>query len=148
MEGTAFTPAPPLWRRATLGFRILATMGAFGLATRILPYRLWRPVASRSGRVRPAAASRPPHVAPQRIVNMVARIGRLVPRGGNCLVRALTARAVLARYGHASRLALGIAKSDTGRLDGHAWLEFDAGRILLGGPIDRFLPLPDVDHRL
>lgn len=77
----------------------------------------------------------------ERIVWAVGAADCLVPRT-TCLVRALAARALLGRHGHASELKLGVAGGGGRAFEAHAWLEHD-GRVVIGGPVDaRYVSLP------
>jgi hypothetical protein len=60
-----------------------------------------------------------------------------------CLTQALAARVLLAGRGRSARLCIGVARSESGRFQAHAWVEC-AGRVVIGGaeaPV-RFTPLP------
>ena len=59
----------------------------------------------------------------------------------------MAGRVILARYGLASELVLGVAR-DSGAFSAHAWLRHN-GRLILGVQgVDAFEPLPDLDARL
>jgi hypothetical protein len=64
----------------------------------------------------------------------VTAVSRFIPHA-SCLTQALAARAMLQRKGISSRLHLGVAKTETGKLEAHAWLEC-RGRIITGGSQD------------
>jgi hypothetical protein len=88
---------------------------------------------------------RPITPAPQLLVRAVNSASRIVPGGKNCLVRAVTGRAMLARYGLESQLIVGVAKDPTGAFASHAWLERD-GEAILGAPgMTGFSRLPGLD---
>ena len=111
----------------------------------ILPFRSVYG-AVRSRRPSPRRAARPGESAPDRIVWAVETAARRVPRA-TCLVRALAAQALLARYGHSSQLRLGVARGAGRAFEAHAWLEAD-GQILIGGATPgRYVPLPALDAR-
>lgn len=81
-----------------------------------------------------------------RIVWAVSAITRRIPRLGNCLCVALSAKLLLSITGRPSSLRIGVAKSDSGQLEAHAWLEAD-GIILIGSvEHDRYAPLPVFDR--
>jgi transglutaminase superfamily protein len=83
-------------------------------------------------RSRPSAAS---------IAWAVAAAGVCIPGGGNCLVRALAVEAMLARFGHPSELKIGVARTESGKFEAHAWVESE-GRVLIGEfAAGRFTPL-------
>jgi len=79
----------------------------------------------------------------------VSRAARLVPRA-SCLTQALALQRLLSRRGLESSLFLGVDRagqpSETPRLrakgfEAHAWVEW-RGRVLIGGDISRWTPLP------
>jgi Transglutaminase-like superfamily len=81
-----------------------------------------------------------------RISWAVEAAGRIVPTGGNCLVRAIAGRAMLARRGVSSQIRLGVAKNSPDILTAHAWLEC-GDRIVTGeGEHLGYAPLPAGDH--
>jgi hypothetical protein len=110
-----------------------------------LPYSAWRRLASTGGRVRKAD---PVVVSARQIVRAVDTASRFVPCGTNCLVRALTTRMLMARYGLGSTLHLGVAKGSRGNLEGHAWLEHEGVVVVGERGRDEFLPMPHLDSRL
>ena len=81
-----------------------------------------------------------------RISWAVETAGRIVPTGGNCLVRAIAGRAMLARRGVSSQIRLGVAKNSPDILTAHAWLEC-GDRIVTGeGEHLGYAALPAGDH--
>lgn len=95
----------------------------------ILPFRIVRDRALH-------AAARPPRHSTsrfslERLIRIVVAESRCVP-GATCLTQALAAHIMLGRYGHASRLRIGVAKDAAGAFEAHAWLE-SAGAVVLGG---------------
>jgi hypothetical protein len=61
----------------------------------------------------------------------VETMSRFVPLTGNCLVRAIAGRAILARCGVRAQIRLGITKETPASLSRHAWLEC-GDRIITG----------------
>ena len=73
----------------------------------------------------------------------VEQASRVVPQA-TCLTQALAAAWLLRRFGHPSRLCLGVTRGETGDFRAHAWLEWE-GRVIIGGMGRRSLtPLPDL----
>lgn len=60
-----------------------------------------------------------------------------------CLARALTTQVLMSRRGYLSELRIGVAKSETGQLEAHAWIE-SQGQVLIGHlrDLSRFTLLP------
>ncbi|MGC2491326.1 lasso peptide biosynthesis B2 protein [Candidatus Binatus sp.] len=76
----------------------------------------------------------------------VETAGRIVPAGGNCLVRAIAGREMLARRGIGSHVRVGVAKNSPDLLRAHAWLEC-GDRIITGeGEHRNFAALPVGEH--
>ena len=69
------------------------------------------------------------------LVWSVEAISRRLP-GSTCLSRALAAQRLLARWGYASELCLGVARSDR-ELRAHAWLERQ-GEIVVGASAEPY----------
>ena len=89
-----------------------------------------------------ADAARP---SPDRIAWATATASRAVPRGSNCLVRALATGIVLKRYGYPSELKIGVTKPAAGRFEAHAWLE-SGGSVVIGDfQLDRYATLAKPD---
>ena len=65
-----------------------------------------------------------------------------MPGGGNCLVRAMTGRALLARQGLESDLVLGVAKEPGGALRGHAWLNYRGTPVIGGNSAECYAQMP------
>jgi len=67
----------------------------------------------------------------KRIVRSVMRMSRYVPVA-TCLTKALAAMVLLEEAGQPACLQIGVAKSEVGNIEAHAWVECD-GRVILGG---------------
>lgn len=65
-----------------------------------------------------------------------------------CLARALATQALLHQLGCDCELRIGVAKSPTGKLEAHAWVEHD-GKLIIGGVpgLNRFMPLPSLEMK-
>lgn len=70
------------------------------------------------------------HISPRYMAHVVRRVSNFVP-GALCLAQAVSAQRLLARFGYATTMRIGV-KSDAGALSAHAWLLFE-GSIILGG---------------
>jgi hypothetical protein len=123
-----------------LVLRTLLPMLAMRAATWTLPFaRVSRIADAMSRPVRGDVAQRRP--SPDRIAWAVATASRVVPRGGNCLVRALATGIVLRRYGYPSELKIGVMKPVGGRFEAHAWLE-SGGNVVIGDfQLDQYVRL-------
>jgi len=81
----------------------------------------------------------------ERVVWAVTVASRYVP-AATCLTQALAAQVLLSRMGHPASLRLGVAHSEAGEFQAHAWVECQ-GRVVIGGvqAPSRFTPLPLLD---
>jgi hypothetical protein len=67
--------------------------------------------------------------------------GRLLSCASTCLTEAVVAQVMLARRGHPATLRIGVARSEEGRFEAHAWVE-SGGRVMIGGhELGRYAPL-------
>lgn len=84
--------------------------------------------------------------SPVDVVWAVESVSRHMPGHPKCLARALTTKVLLHQQGYVSKLQIGVAKSDNGSLNAHAWIEYD-GQIIIGNlrDLSRFIPLPSVE---
>jgi hypothetical protein len=69
--------------------------------------------------------------------------------GVKCLARAFTTQVLLSWENQPSRLCIGVAKSESGKLDAHAWVECQ-GKIAIGNlaDISRFTLLPPLEGEM
>ncbi len=122
-----------------LVLRTLAPLIAMRAATWTVTFARVKRIADAMSRpMRADATATQP--SPGRIAWAVATVSRVVPRGRNCLVRALATGIVLKRYGYPSELRIGVMKPD-GRFEAHAWLE-SGGSVVIGDfQLDQYVPL-------
>ena len=82
-------------------------------------------------------------VAIETIVWAVEAASRLQPGGVKCLARALATQHLLALNGYVAHLRIGVAKEASGKLEAHAWVEYQ-GKVIVGGlqDLSTFTPLP------
>ena len=118
-----------------------ALLGLFVIAVRVLPFaavaRMQSPVAYTRRTADPAVR--------MRIGWAVRTTANYVP-AATCLPQALAARALLRWYGEPAVLRVGVAKTDEGKLEAHAWVECQEQIIIGGFPaLGRYTPFPDID---
>jgi len=131
-------------RRLLLRSAILLALIRAGLL--LLPFRIMRRLLARATRTGSAPVEDINEVA--RLVWAVETIHNNIPLLKNCLSEAFAAQVLLARKGQPSTLRIGVARSASGRLKAHAWVEID-GRVVIGGaqsPLN-FVPLPPLEQR-
>ncbi len=118
---------------------MLALVTFVRLALWVLPFRLARRLFDRE----PAPDARTDVRRAVRVAQEIRWASRRVPRA-TCFTQALAARIWLARLGVANDLRIGVARSETGVPQAHAWIEV-ADAVVLGNLADlhRFARLPD-----
>jgi hypothetical protein len=110
----------------------------------LLPFRVLRRCVSRLAQ--PPGSPPPGPFSAERTIWAVKVAACSLPGTTTCLARALAAQVLLARQGHLACLRIGIARSDSGSVEAHAWLE-SHGRTLIGEfEPGRYLPLPVFDR--
>ena len=67
----------------------------------------------------------------ERLVWAVKVSTRYVP-AATCLTQALVTKALLSRSGHHATVRIGVARSEAGQFQAHAWVEND-GSVVIGG---------------
>lgn len=72
-----------------------------------------------------------PGVGPGRIAWAVRNMAPVVP-GATCLTQALTAQHLMAKAGFASKIRIGVAKDEAGKVTAHAWLVHE-DKVVIGG---------------
>jgi hypothetical protein len=122
------------WRHR---LRILEAFACLGLARVVVLSVPFRFVARAVGRATAAvhgADDRDTRSGPRAVAvgQLVERVSRHTPWRSNCLAQALAATFMLRRRGLASSMYFGLAKSDAGRLEAHAWTR-SSGVIVTGG---------------
>lgn len=80
------------------------------------------------------------------IVWAVNVVTRYMPGGAKCLARALTTQILMNWCGYKPELRIGVARSETGTFEAHAWVEYQ-GRVVMGylQDLPRFVPLPSLE---
>jgi hypothetical protein len=76
------------------------------------------------------------------IAGTVELASRYVPKA-TCLTQALTTQLLLGRYGHPAALHIGVARSEMGEFQAHAWVESN-GVVVIGGSkseLEHYTPL-------
>ena len=80
----------------------------------------------------PRASGAPP-LDLLRAARRLDQAARFCPLPLTCLSKALTGKALMARYGHPGELCIGVAKTD-GKFEAHAWLECEQN-VVIGNPM-------------
>ncbi|MBE9052605.1 lasso peptide biosynthesis B2 protein [Nostocales cyanobacterium LEGE 11386] len=124
--------------------KTLFLLGAIRLGLGILPFnkllKLLTKISQPSQRVQSIH-----QVSVNKIVWAVNAATRYVP-GAKCLARALTTQVLMSRYGYLPEFRIGVAKGETGKLEAHAWIEYQ-GLVVIGNlqDLSRYMPLPSLE---
>jgi Transglutaminase-like superfamily len=122
----------------------LILIGGMRLGLLLLPFRtLLKVVAKISQPHKEISVAR--EVSVNKIIWAVNAMSRYMP-GVKCLARALTCQVLMNRHGYSHELRIGIAKGETGKLEAHAWIEYQ-GHIIIGNlpNLSHFMPLPSLE---
>ena len=92
--------------------------------------RSYRSLRRRISTVPPLTAE-PGALSMERMLQIISAVARRIP-GTTCLSNAIAARDLLARYGYACTLRIGVTLEETGGFLAHSWLEVD-GKSVFGG---------------
>lgn len=138
-----FLHLPPSDRRLLVSTAVL--LGAIRLGLRLLPFRTLQRVLTRLEQAPTASPRHTNRSSVDRLAWAVTVASRYVPKA-TCLTQALAAQTLLGRRGHLSRLHVGVAKGEEGRLKAHAWLESQGRVIVGGGELSRYTLLPNMER--
>lgn len=113
------------------------------LALELLPFQTTQRILAK---LRGQASSIRQIDSVDKVIWAVEVISRYSPGTTTCLPRALVTQLLLARRGYTPVLRIGVAHSETGKLEAHAWVE-NQGNIVIGklGDLARFIPLPSLE---
>ena len=126
-------------RRLLIFTAILLNLIRLGLL--VLPFRslqhLLAQISTEQFKIQPTSGD-----SPSQIVWAVNSISRYLPGEVKCLTRALATQTLMLQQGYSPQLRIGVAKESFGKLEAHAWVEYQ-GHIIIGGLYDmeRFTPL-------
>jgi len=136
-----FLSLTPSDRRLLVGTVLL--LGAIRLILWLLPFQSWRSLLASMARPK-AECQEVEQTSLDKIIWAVTVASRYMP-GVKCLASALTTQVLLAQQCYVSDLRIGVAKSEEGQLEAHAWVESQE-RIMIGGLADlsRYTPLPSL----
>lgn len=71
---------------------------------------------------------------------------RYMPGGAKCLARALTTQILMSRSGFSPELCIGVARSDSGEFQAHAWIKYREYVVIGHLPdLPRYIQLPSFE---
>ena len=107
----------------------------------LLPFHVVRQLLAKLA-VRPSSSQNGGLDLVDRDIWAVTVACRYVPLA-TCLTQALVTKVLLSRHGHHATVRIGVARSDGGKLQAHAWVE-NNGRVVIGGSevsLKHYIPL-------
>lgn len=127
--------------RQRLLLRAAALLWAARIGLWILPFDRLRRVMGRWDQGSPSRPSAARSSARQ-ISDAVRAAAPYVP-AATCLTQALAAESLLRSEGYLAALRIGVARSSSGMLRAHAWVEWNGQNLLDHlDPVERYTPLP------
>ena len=87
-----------------------------------------------------------PYTSLRKIIWAVNVATRYSPGGAKCLARALTTQILMNRSGFSPELCIGVARSESGEFEAHAWIKYQ-GYVVIGHLPDlpRYIQLPSLE---
>jgi hypothetical protein len=128
--------------------RVVLVVWAVRLMLWLLPFRNVRELLTRFSGAEKARVS-PEEVPLERVAWAVTIASRYVP-AASCLTQALVTKVLLGRLGHHAIVRIGVARSEQGEFQAHAWVESN-GKIVIGGSeasLQRYTPLAAANGEL
>ena len=122
-------------------------LGAVRLGLRLLPFQTSRRLLARM--VPPTSELQKVDQAPiDQVIWAVTVASRFVP-AATCLAQAMATEVLLSHCGHPASLRIGVARSEEGQFQAHAWVECQ-GRTVIGGSEDhtRYTLLPSLEGEI
>lgn len=114
----------------------------------LLPFRAVRRLLSRLAQ-RSASSSTGGDVPVSRIVWAVTIASQYVP-AATCLTQALATKMLLDRHGYRATVRLGVARSEDGQFQAHAWVENDGASVIGGSELllKHYTPFPSSSEEI
>lgn len=122
-------------------------LGAVRLGLRLLPFQTSRRLLARM--VPPTSElQKVDRAAVDQVVWAVTVASRYVP-AATCLARAMATEVLLSHCGHPAALRVGVARSEAGEFQAHAWVECQR-RVVIGDTkaLSRFTLLPSLEREI
>jgi len=113
--------------------------GAIRVGLWLLPLRAFQRALCRISQ-RSDRLGREDQISPERIAWAVDVASRFVP-GSTCLTGALATQVLLERRNHRACLYLGLTRTPSDGIKGHAWVEGEKGVVIGGRDLSQYVPL-------
>lgn len=123
-------------------------MSLVRLGMLLLPFKRLQNFVSRSQQLTFLAVA-PQEVNVSSIARAVERSGHYQPGKPMCLAKALTTAVIMNMYGFPHQVNIGVAKSELGKIEAHAWVVFQSQVIVGNLPdLSRYIPMSKSDRGL
>ncbi len=135
-----------LWNLRNVDFYFLfitfCMLGATRLGLLLLEFRILLKIINKLGTIKLPL----PNATPRKIIWGVNVATRYMPGGAKCLARALTTQILMSHSGFSPELCIGVAKSESGELEAHAWIKYQ-GYVVIGylPDLPRYIQLPSLE---
>ena len=117
------------WAERELVIKALLTVAAVRIGLWTLPFSFLRRMADRIASA-PSGREGAQHLSADFLARTVVAVGHYVPKA-TCLTLSLAGYILLKRHGHIAYLRIGVCRAEHGRMDAHAWIEWN-DRIIIG----------------
>ncbi len=117
-------------------------LGAIRLGLWLLEFRILLKIVNKLSKTKLPL----PYISLGKIIWAVNVATRYMPGGAKCLARALTTQILMSHSGFPPELCIGVAKSESGEFQAHAWIKYQ-GYVLIGHLPDlpRYIQLPSLE---
>ena len=117
-------------------------LGAIRLGVWLLEFRILLKVVNKFSTIKFPF----PYTSLRKIIWAVNVATRYSPGGAKCLARALTTQILMNRSGFSPELCIGVARSESGEFEAHAWIKYQ-GYVVIGylPDLPRYIQLPSLE---
>lgn len=120
-------------------------VGAIGMGLRLLPFPTVRRLLTRLAK--PSAASPKTQLSSTDPIVWAVTVASCYIPQATCLTQALATKVLLGRRGYPTVVHIGVARSETGQFQAHAWVE-SKGRVVIGGLVTQYTRFPIEGHEI
>ena len=135
-----------IWNQRKINLYLLFVtfllLGAIRLGLWLLEFRILLKVLNKLSTIKFPF----PYTSLRKIIWAVNVATRYSPGGAKCLARALTTQILMNRSGFSPELCIGVARSESGEFEAHAWIKYQ-GYVVIGHLPDlpRYIQLPSLE---
>ena len=117
-------------------------LSAIRVALWLLPYPTLQRLLTKTWRLR--MIRRPDQGLTEdvnKVLWAVTVVRRYLPGGSSCLTQAMVVQLLLRQCGYSTYVRIGVARTQGGRLEAHAWVENGGQAVFGGSELSRYTPL-------